>query len=344
MRFQRKKIYTSSILVVFSFFPISQFGEKPFDGEKVTFCAVGDILLDRGIRTLIRKHGVQYPFEETAELINSYDLAFCNLECPLSQRGSPLNKTYTFRGDSVYVDGLHFSGFTVFSLANNHTLDYGQDALADTRRILEKNGLSAVGADSTQALASKATIIQREGLTLAFLASVTIPLEVSPDAKNVARPAQTDIDRMTQQITKLRNNVDFIIVSFHWGTEFSSDPTEKQRDLAHRAIDSGADVVLGHHPHVIQGIEKYKGRCICYSLGNFIFDQHKLRRRESIVFGCTFSNKTITSPHIVPIFLEGFRPHLAQGDTYERILNRVRSLSMDYGVKFRDNGKAIFLE
>ncbi len=334
------------VLIFLTFSLLLSYPEKSLTEEKVTFCAVGDVLLDRGIRIMIEKNGVDYPFEKIADFINSYDLAFCNLECPISKRGTPLDKIYTFRGDSSFVEGLKKSGFNIFCLANNHILDYGRNAFLDTKEILERNGFHTIGAGKNQKEASIGKITKIKGMRFVFLAYVTMPLEGIIYSENLPGPAQTNIDGIIQEIKKVRKTADFVIVSFHWGIEFSPFPSDKQKEYAHRAIDNGADLVIGHHPHVIQSIENYNGRVIIYSLGNFVFDQHKLMRRESIIFGCTFENGKIASPYIVPILLKNFQPDFAKGKDFKRIANRVKALSKRYRANFKvkEDAEILFLE
>jgi poly-gamma-glutamate synthesis protein (capsule biosynthesis protein) len=313
-------------------------------GEKVTFCAVGDVLLDRGVRTMIKQKGIDYPFERTAPFLNSYDLTFCNLECPISKNGAPLSKPYVFRGDPSFVEGLKKSGLKIFSLANNHTLDYGREALLETKEILECNGLHAVGAGNNQSEASNGKIITKKGVNLVFLAFVTIPLEGIVYSEDLPGPAQTDIEGIVGRIRSLRGTSDCMIVSFHWGKEFYPFPSTQQREYAQRAIDHGADLVIGHHPHVIQSIEKYKGKFILYSLGSFVFDQDSRQRRESFIFVCTFAEKKIVSPHLIPIIIEKRQPNFAKGKEFKTIVNRVRSISKGYGVNFEETKTSLFMK
>jgi poly-gamma-glutamate synthesis protein (capsule biosynthesis protein) len=313
-------------------------------GEKVTFCAVGDVLLDRGVRTMINQRGVDYPFEKTAPFLNSHDLTFCNLECPISTNGAPLNKPYVFRGDPSFVEGLKKSGLRIFSLANNHTLDYGREALLETKEILENHGLHAVGAGNNQGEASKGKVIAKNGANLAFLAFVTMPLEGIVYSEDLPGPAQIDIEGILDRIKSLRGTSDYIIVSFHWGKEYSSFPSTRQKEYARRVIDHGADLVLGHHPHTIQSIEKYKGNFIIYSLGSFVFDQSSQPRNESFVFVCTFTGEKIVSPHIIPIIIKKCQPNFAKGKDFKRIVSRVKSISKGYGVNFEERKTALFLK
>ena len=188
-----KNILRNAAFLITILLPIVLHGGQSLE-ESVRFCAVGHVLLDRGIRTRIQRHGTHYPFEKTAGLINSYDLAFCNLEGALSNQGSQVEKMYAFRGDSAFVDGLTFSGFNIYSLANNHTLDYGREAFLDTKHILQENGFSTVGAGRNQDEAFKAVILHVKDITLAFMASVIFPFEGITYAKELPGPALTDID------------------------------------------------------------------------------------------------------------------------------------------------------
>jgi poly-gamma-glutamate synthesis protein (capsule biosynthesis protein) len=312
--------------------------------EKVTFCAVGDVMLDRGVRAKIEQNGVDYPFGETAEFFKAHDLAFCNLECTISARGTRLSKAFAFRGDTSFVDGLRKSGLNTFCLANNHTLDYGREAFLDTKDVLERNGFHVVGAGKSQKEASKATVVEVNGMTFAFLASVDIPLDGIAYSEGLPGPAQTDIKRIVEEIHRVRKEADFVIVSFHWGAELSPLPSERQKAYAHRVIDEGADLVIGHHTHAIQSIENYKGKFIVYSLGNFVFDSRRPEGKETLIFACLFTDKGIELPSITPVIMRKCRPTLAQGQDSLRILDRVKTLSKRRRVTFRECRGALFLE
>jgi poly-gamma-glutamate capsule biosynthesis protein CapA/YwtB (metallophosphatase superfamily) len=328
------------LVFLLSTFPFGVFTAQ----EKVTFCAVGDVMLDRGVRSQIAQNGADYPFRETAEFIKTHDLAFCNLECAISARGTRLPKAFAFRGDTSFVDGLRRSGLNTFCLANNHTLDYGREAFMDTKDVLERNGFHVVGAGNNQEEASKATVVKAKGRTFAFLASVDIPLDGIAYSEGLPGPAQTDIKRIVEEIHRVRKEADFVIVSFHWGAELSPLPSERQKEYAHRIIDEGADLVIGHHTHAIQSIESYKGKFIVYSLGNFVFDSRRPQGKETFIFACSFTDKGVELPSITPIIMRKCRPTLAQGQDSLRILGRTRTLSKRRGVTFREWGGTLFLE
>jgi poly-gamma-glutamate synthesis protein (capsule biosynthesis protein) len=313
------------------------------DDRDVTFCAVGDILLGRGIERVIDRNGMNYPFQRTAAFINSCDVAFGNLESPLSNRGTEASKVYTFRGDPAYASGLKEAGFDIVSLANNHMLDYGPEALLDTIESLDRNGLSHVGAGINQAEASHARIMRKNGLTIALLAYLDMPLEGIKYTDDMPGPALAEMDRVKGEISELRRKVDFIVVSFHWGVEFSPTSTVEQKNYARMAIDNGADLVIGHHPHVIQGIENYKDKLIIYSLGNFVFDQQKLEGRESMIFGCALSGDKVVSPYVIPILITEGQPDFARGEDHRRIAERIKSISVDGNINFTEENNTLHI-
>lgn len=290
---------------------------------RVSFCAVGDILLDRGIRKKIHEHGVDYPFELVAPFISGFDLAFCNLECPVSAQGTSTGKVYCFRADTGFFTGVENAGFDIFSLANNHIIDWGLAACLDTRDLIERHGLVALGVGKTDHDARTPRIIRKHGLTFAFGAYVGKPLT----GMLSAGPAQASCDEIVREIQQIRDRVDFVIISMHWGTEYEHIPENHQVKWAHRLIDAGADLIIGHHPHVLQSFEVYKERCILYSLGNFVFDQRHLYQRQSGVFSCVFRKGRIDSMMFYPVLLEDLRPGLATDSARTLIFEQMSTIS-----------------
>ncbi len=332
------------IKVIFAVLILSLFSQVTlFAEENLRFCAVGDVLLDRGVRNVIKNHGVNYPFLKTAEFINSFDFAFCNLECPISKRGNALGKAYVFRADPEFIEGLKFSGFNIFCLANNHSLDYGRMALLDTKAILEENNFFVVGAGKNQEETSGAMVIKRKGIKVAFLAYVTMPLEGITYRPDLPGPSQANIEEITKEIKSAKEISDVVIVSFHWGREFDPQASDKQREYAYRAIESGASLVIGHHPHVIQTIEKYRGAFIIYSLGNFIFDQHEKERKEGIIFCCNIYKSGIKDVKLIPIVIRNFQANFATKDEFESIAARIRKLSENCKITLGSEDKTIQL-
>ncbi len=245
--------------------------------RKVTLMAVGDIMLGRTIGDLIESEGYQAPFFYTAETLNQADITVGNLENPISERGEPENKPYAFRAPLAAGQSLAFAGFDVVSLANNHSLDYGVEALQDTIDILAVNQVLSVGAGMNDKEAYAPVFLEVNGLRLAFLAFAEIPAAVYDYTSWEADTDKPGIawahpDRVQAGVQAAKVQADIVIVLVHNGYEFFETVTQHQQAFAHLAIESGADLVVGSHPHVLQRIEQYQDGLIAYSMGNFVFD------------------------------------------------------------------------
>lgn len=244
--------------------------------EDYTMLFVGDMMFDREVKAqILREQDPLYPFMRIADTLRSADIAFGNLEGPISDRGTNQGSKYSFRFEPVgTVHALSFAGFDVVSIANNHIWDWGRQALTDTVQHLNPAGIGHVGAGRNEAEANAPFIAQLNTTRIAFLGYTTLyprSLEAGEDYPGVSayRASST-----AQQISELKGSgADIIVVSFHWGDEYATSSNQTQQEIARGLIDAGADLVIGHHPHVVQEVEKYKDGWIIYSLGNFVFDQ-----------------------------------------------------------------------
>lgn len=292
-------------------------------------------MLSRGVDVTMRNKGYLYPFKNMAEITNSAEISFGNLESPISTRGMKGDQIYSFRGDPKSVKGLVFAGFKVLNLANNHSYDYGKKAFEETLEILKKNKIKTIGAGKNITEARRPAIFDLGDVKIAFLG-----YDLSPGAvgarENSPGVAKAIHAWIIKDIEKIKESVDFIVVSFHWGIEYRDFPTEYQKSLAHMAIDCGADIVAGHHPHTFQGIELYKGKLIAYSLGNFIFDQKDLKNNQSIILRVTFNQGGLLKVEIFPIEMVTFprSPKIAEGEMAQEILDRLRIDSSVFGTEF----------
>ena len=238
---------------------------------------VGDVMLSRNVEKSLRENhrDFTFPFQKTAPWLRSADIAFANLECPVSGRGEELRKNYTFNAPPECVEGLVYAGFDVLSLANNHTLDYGPVALADTFRLLNEQNIRVLGLSTNEA-PQEPVIVEANGVRVGFLGYCD-PVPPYSCAKEFQvfdeRPPEATTDALERDIAALRPNVDVLVVSLSWGVEYTPEPTEQSKTLGRFIIDQGADIVAGHHPHVQHEPELYNGGLIIYSMGNFVFDQ-----------------------------------------------------------------------
>lgn len=252
-----------------------------------TITFTGDILLDRGIRQEIEARGTESLFTSGVDsVLRASTLVVGNLECPATTIKAPTFKRYIFRAEPEWLDVLRNHGFTHLNLANNHSVDQGRRGLEDTHRQVIAHGMTPIGADSTQAAAAQPVLLTEAPRKVWLIASLRMALENFawlPDRWSVS---QDDDEALVKRVADLRraDSTAVIIVSPHWGWEHHLEPVGQQRVLAHRLIDAGADLLIGHHTHTLQTIENYRGRSIYYSLGNFIFDQKKpINSRAAIV-------------------------------------------------------------
>jgi poly-gamma-glutamate capsule biosynthesis protein CapA/YwtB (metallophosphatase superfamily) len=307
--------------------------------ESVKLAAVGDVMLARKVDRLMRSGGDDYPFAKLGQELQEADLAFANLESPLSARGEPMpGKGICFRGRPEMVARLAQAGFDVVSIANNHALDYDEPAFLDTLDLLTAAGIKAVGGGKNITEARQPVIIERKGLKIGFLAYTDYAdiyfhnryprrFQATDEISGVAPLVEAEI---REDIAALREQVDILVVSLHWGLEYVHETDAARRQLAHTLIDDGADIILGHHPHVLQGIESYNDGLIAYSLGNFIFDQNqKLSTRQGLMLEVELTPQGVGKATIYPVFIDESQPRIVSGEEAQDILDLVQKLSED---------------
>lgn len=240
----------------------------------ITLGFVGDIMLDRGVESAVSSHGgndFKFIFKRVETELNNLDFLFGNLEGPVSDKGVEQGALYSFRMRPPAIEGLLYAGFDILSLSNNHTGDWGEIALKDTIGRLKTAGIAVVGAGSSAEEAYAPVIIDIKGVKTAYL-SFTESAGIYK-GESVALATDAKVKESVEWL-KRSDQADFIVVHFHFGDEYQDKPNERQNKLSRLAVDSGADLVVGSHPHVTQTVEKYKDGIIVYSLGNFVFDQY----------------------------------------------------------------------
>jgi hypothetical protein len=244
------------------------------DFRPVTIAITGDLMLARSLTPQMLATQSGFPFAHTGGYLSSFDLTVGNLECVVSTLGSPIpGKQFTFEASPIGFERLKNAGFDVVSVANNHSGDYGQQAFMDMLYHLPGHGITPLGGGADLAVAHAPVIKTVHTTTVGFLAYCEI--EPYSFAATATTPGHAWLDTalMRADIAALRPRVDFIIVFTHWGIEYQTLPDADQQVMAHFAIDAGADLVVGAHPHVRQPSELYLGKPIIYSLGNFVFDE-----------------------------------------------------------------------
>ncbi len=300
----------------------------------VTIAAVGDVMLARDLITLMDEHGALYPYERVLDLLRDADITISNLEGALTERGLPVEKLYNFRTPPRFAGGLTDAGIDVVALGNNHVADYGVVGIQDTLAALDNVGLLYSGAGMDEAAARAPAIVEIEGLRIAFL-SYTDQLVNTFAGLYGAGVAYADTASIAEDVGAARSAADVVVVSIHSGLEYVDEPTAVQQELAYAAIDAGALLVLGHHPHTLQRLEEYGGGLIAYSLGNFIFDLDAedlaslgSRAFETVVLYVTLTEDGIAGVRTAAVFIDPLenRPRPATEDEAEAILDRLGAL------------------
>jgi poly-gamma-glutamate synthesis protein (capsule biosynthesis protein) len=310
--------------------------------QRTTLIAVGDISFSRGVDSMIKKYDdYDYPLLGVKDYLATGDIVFGNLETSITSGRHILDNEMVFRSDVETARTLADNNFSIVSLANNHTPNFGQQGLLDTFQYLDQAGIKYVGAGRNSAEANEIKYIESNGLKFAFLAyndDDVVPPGYEAGAER-AGTAFMQIDKMKIAVAEAKQNADFVIVSMHSGYEYQPEPNDSQIEFAHATIDTGADLVLGHHPHVIQTAEKYNGKWIFYSLGNFIFDQPwSEETMQTMVTKFYFTEAGIDKIEFLPLKIENFcQPNHADEIEAEKIIKRL-------GVNFKKDGESYVLK
>ena len=239
----------------------------------------GDVMMSRFVGALAhRSHDPEAPWRDIASLFAAADIAFVNLEAPFSDRGAPPTKGMVFKAAPDMIAGLESAGIDIVSTANNHARDCGAYGITYTLDWLTQHGIAAVGTGSDGEAAHRGAVLERHGVRFGFL-GYTFDQSNGNYKDSDDRIAMLDAARAKEDIAAMAARAEVVIVSMHAGTEYQPKPNEHQRRFARAAIDAGAKIVVGHHPHVVQPVEEYGGGVIFYSLGNLIFDQ--FQRKET---------------------------------------------------------------
>jgi len=284
------------------------------DSQNGTLLFVGDLMLSRAVGAAMeRRNDYNFPFSKMGTFLSGADITFGNLEGPISNRGTQISNIYSFRDDPNVVGGLKNAGFDILSIANNHIWDYGRDAFVDTLNYLKNSGIDFVGGGENFDDAHKGVLKEINGIKIIFLGYTDLLPRSASAGQNVPGISYFDLDQMIQDIKEAKNKADIVVVSFHWGQEYQTKHNARQEQIAKAAIDAGASLVIGHHPHVVQELEEYKNGHIVYSLGNFVFDQNFSEDTKSgLLLKVILKNKRISRIEQFSIkFTPSFQPQLS---------------------------------
>jgi len=286
---------------------------------------------------------LNHPFQKIGKVFKQADIAFVNLEAPLSDGG---RLSGAFRMPTAFANTLAATGIDIVSTANNHAFDAEGKGIADTINALKKAGIAPVGTGKNLSEASAATIREIKGQKLAFLAftygvNPTItPLGFATRDRSGAAPMDPYL--IKTQIAKIRDQVDFVIVSLHWGLENKTAIHPEARKFARAIIESGADIILGHHPHVPKGIELYKEGLIIYSMGNLVFGHNHEKWEDNFLVRLDFRDRKKFSAQIIPVAGTGVditQPYILNGERANAALRTIKQRSAPLGTDIQiENG------
>jgi poly-gamma-glutamate capsule biosynthesis protein CapA/YwtB (metallophosphatase superfamily) len=303
--------------------------------EATRLAVVGDVMLVRGVADAATALGPM------RRLLRSADLTVGNLESTLSLRGEPTQGGDSFGGTPALLGPLRAAGFDALSLANNHAGDYGRTALLDTVRRLRRSPLTPFGAGEDVGVAEQPAVLEAAGTTFAFLGFNAIgetprATEDSPGALSVRMPPRTgplvraDLARVTRAVRRAGRTADVVVVLPHWGTQYVHEPEPVQRRVSRALVRAGADLVVGGHPHWVQGVDWVRagdsGVPVLHSLGNFVFDMGPPRftdeAREGVVLEATFWGAELKAVRLVPYRMdsESFAPRVLRGRDAQGVL------------------------
>jgi poly-gamma-glutamate synthesis protein (capsule biosynthesis protein) len=314
-------------------------------GQPPQIAVTGDILLAGGAERQAKEDGAASLFVGVREVLIAADVAIGNLECALAASGSPADKSWTFRAHPDAAAALLDAGYDLVTLANNHSMDYGPEALIETMCALESRDIGYVGAGKNAARARQHVILESGAppIRIAVLAfSNMLPTSFyATDDRPGTNPAR--LETIEGDVAAARGAADVVIVLFHWGDELSSTPSDRQRRLAHAAADAGADLVVGHHPHVLQGLELRGRSLIAYSLGNFLFPSRG-ETRHTMILRYTPHAEGRAVVEIIPCMIDGFRPRMASSEERAANVRHLRALSEELGAAVPDDAGIIRIQ
>jgi poly-gamma-glutamate synthesis protein (capsule biosynthesis protein) len=311
----------------------------PWMNQEISFdrvvhvAAVGDVMLDRALGEAITAGDVDYPFAQVEAPLSEADLTIGNLESALGDLGRPENKGYTFRAPVEAAETLAYAGFDVLSLANNHAMDFGAEALLQAIQLLDGLGISTVGAGANDAAAHQPVLTEVNGIKFAILAYTDVPVEFRgfdtrtwTAGEASAGIAWAESRRIQADITAARSLADHVVVILHSGYEGVLQPSPPQVSAAHAAVEAGADLVIGHHAHLLQPVDLRSDGVIVYGLGNFAFED--AGPPESGILNVWLDAHGVRELQLVPIVLDvDGRPLPANEDESLPILEGFYGLS-----------------
>ncbi len=302
---------------------------------------VGDVMLGRLMNDVLKERPPEFPWGDTLPLFQRADVRVSNLECALADHGAPWSRTpkiFHFRSDAKNVQSLQAAQIDAVSLANNHTLDFEEEALCETLTVLDNAGIHHAGAGQTLSEATRPALWAVQNLKFGLLSFTdNEPEWEATETRAGICYVPTDLDDARTQgllatVTRIKAQVDVLIIAAHWGPNWGYRPPRDHPPLAHALIDAGADILFGHSGHVVRGVEWYHNRPIMYCLGDFVDDYavDEIERNDrSCIFLLEIEDKRITRLLLYPTIIQHFQAKLASGSEREAIVAKMQQLCQE---------------
>lgn len=312
--------------------------------KEITIAFAGDTMLGRLANSVISKKGYKYPWGNMLSYLKENDLNIINLETTLTKNEKKVPKVFNFKADPDKVQTLIEGNIDVVTLANNHSLDFSEEGLLETIEVLDKANILHVGAGKNIELARKPVIITKHGITFGIIGFTDnepgwLATKTKPGSNYIK---VGDIEKIKQNIALIKNDVNYVIVTAHWGPNKRQRPTQEFINFAHQMIDAGVDIFHGHSAHIFQGIEVYKNKIIMYDTGDFVDDYavySDLRNDHSFLFRITLTKDKLKGIELIPVLISNMQVNTAPSDQAMEMLEKMKRLSAEFKTSIEIKGE-----
>ncbi|OGB97772.1 hypothetical protein A3F06_03055 [candidate division TM6 bacterium RIFCSPHIGHO2_12_FULL_36_22] len=303
-------------------------------GQRVRIGFMGDVMLGRLVNEVLKDEDPKYPWGNVLPILQKNDINIINLETTMTISEDLVPKVFNFKSDPKNVQVLKEGNVDIVNLANNHIFDFGVRGLLETISVLDNAGIKHVGAGKDIKAAQKAVIIEKNGIKIGVIGFTdNEPSWKATDDKPGTNYVHIgDIALIKEAIKPVREIVDILIITIHWGPNMRQAPTETYRDFAHEIIDAGVDIIHGQSAHIFQGIERYKNKLILYDTGDFIDDyaiDPVLRNDQSFLFLVDVDKNNIIDIQLVPVVISNFQVNKADSQKGKAMIEKINLLSRD---------------
>lgn len=331
------------ILLVFCLFIKILRGDKLQDRGNVTIGFTGDVMIGRTVNEVIDEKGYKYIWGNMLPLLQKNDLNIINLETTLTTSQDRVSKIFNFKAAPDKVKALTLANINIANLANNHIRDFGDSGLEETISVLDKANILHVGAGMNESEARKPVIITKKGIKIGIIGYTDNEptWEAIGDKPGTNYVKVGNIAKVKEDISKLRDKVDILIFSIHWGPNWVEKPSQEFIDFAHSIIDLGVDILHGHSAHNFQGIEIYKNKLIMYQTGDFIDDyaiDPERRNDQSFLFNVKVNKKGLNSVKLIPTIISHMQVNKLEGKEAKVVIKKIQALSKEFDTKISDDG------